>query len=177
MAASVFIWPGLFSSDGSGNVIFSGNGLFPNGTVAAPSIAFASEPSLGLFRAGAGLLDFSGTLLGVTPLGGLGYGVGAGGVVTQITSRTTGVTLNTVTGDITLVSAAGSAIAASFTVTNSVVALNDNVIINEKSGVDLYQIFITNVVAGSFRVTFFTTGGVTVEQPVFHFSVVKGAIA
>lgn len=105
---------------------------------------------------------------------GIGYGTGAGGAVTQATSRTTGVTLNTVTGDITLFSAAGSATAASFTVTNSTVAVTDNILINQKSGTDLYTILITNVAAGSFKVTFFTTGGTTTEQPVFHFSVVKG---
>jgi Na+-driven multidrug efflux pump len=33
---------------------------------------------------------------------GIGYGTGGGGVVTQLTSRTTGVTLNTLSGQITL---------------------------------------------------------------------------
>lgn len=115
-----------------------------------------------------------GHLTGTIPGAGLGYSAGAGGAITQITSRTTGVTLSTVTGDITLVSAAGSATAASFTVTNTAVAVTDNIIINQKSGTDLYNILITNVGAGSFKVTFFTTGGTTTEQPMFHFSVIKG---
>src|SRR5882672_6287432 len=105
---------------------------------------------------------------------GIGYATGAGGTVTQITSRATGVTLNTVSGDITLVSAAGSTTANSFTVTNSAVAATDTISINQKSGTDLYNILITNVAAGSFKVTFFTTGGTTTEQPVFHFNVIKG---
>lgn len=113
-------------------------------------------------------------LLGLTATGGLGYGTGAGGAVTQITSRTTGVTLNTITGDITLFSAAGSATAASFTVTNSNVVATDNIVINEKSGTNLYQTLVTTVGAGSFVVTFYTTGGVAVDAPVFHFSVIKG---
>jgi len=108
------------------------------------------------------------------PTGGIGYATGAGGAVTQITSRTTGVTLNTVSGDITLVSAAGSPTATSFTVTDSAVAINDTISLSQKSGTDKYNLLVTNVAAGSFQITFFTTGGVTTEQPVIHFNVIKG---
>lgn len=94
--------------------------------------------------------------------------------VTQITSRTTGVTANTPSGTITLFSAAGSATPASFTVTNNQVGVNDTIVVNQKSGTDLYEIFVTAVGAGSFRITSFTTGGTTTEQPVFNFNVVKG---
>jgi len=109
--------------------------------------------------------------------GGLGYGTGSGGTVTQVTSRTTGVTLNKTNGAITLVSAAGSALFQSFTVTNSKVAATDVVHVTQKSGTDLYQIFVTATAAGSFRITFATTGGVTVEQPVFNFAVIKAVTA
>lgn len=119
----------------------------------------------------------AGNFVGVTQSRGLGYGTGAGGAVTQITSRATGVTLNTVSGDITLFSAAGSATAASFTVTDSAVAATDNIVINQKSGTNVYETFVTTVGAGSFVVTFFTTGGTAVDAPVFHFSVIKGAIS
>lgn len=117
------------------------------------------------------------SILSSSPTGGVGYATGAGGAVTQITSRTTGVTLNTDTGAITLVSAAGSATPASFTVTNSAVAATDVVIVNQKSGTDLYEIFVTAVGAGSFRITSFTTGGTTTETPVFNFAVIKGVAA
>lgn len=110
----------------------------------------------------------------VSATAGVGYATGAGGAVTQGTSRTTGVTLNAVSGDITLVSAAGSASFQTFTVTNSAVAATDTVNVVQKSGTDLYQIFVTNVAAGSFKITFATTGGTTTEQPVFHFNVIKG---
>lgn len=105
---------------------------------------------------------------------GVGYRTGAGGAVTQITSRTTGVTLNTTSGDITLVSAAGSTSWQSFTVTNSTVAATDTVSVSQKSGTDLNMIHVTAVAAGSFRISFATTGGTTSEQPVFHFNVIKG---
>lgn len=106
---------------------------------------------------------------------GIGYGKGAGSTVTQITSRTTGVTINSCSGAITLVSAAGSTTPATFTVTNSAVAATDTININQKSGTDLYLLFITNVAAGSFKITSYTTGGTTTEQPVFNFTVLKGS--
>ena len=111
----------------------------------------------------------------VTNPSGLGYGTGAGGTVTQATSRTTGVTLNKPTGAITLVSAAGSTSWQSFTVTNSLVAATDVVRVSQKSGTDKYMMHVTNVAAGSFQITFATTGGTTTEQPVFNFALIKGA--
>lgn len=110
-----------------------------------------------------------------TQASGLGYGTGAGGTVTQATSRTTGVTLNKPTGAITLVSAAGSTSWQSFTVANSIVSATDVVHVCQKSGTDLNEIHVTAVVSGSFNVSFRTTGGTTTEQPVFNFSVIKGA--
>jgi len=103
----------------------------------------------------------------------LGYGTTSGGAVTQATSRTTGVTLNTVCGAITLVSAAGSTAWQSFTVTNSKVTATDVIILSQKSGTDLYMMHVTNVAAGSFRISFATTGGTTTEQPVFNFAVIQ----
>jgi hypothetical protein len=109
----------------------------------------------------------------VTGTGGLGYGTGSGGVVTQVTSRTQGVTLDKTNGAITLVSAAGTTAWQSFTVTNNKVAATDTVIVNQKFGTDLYMIHVTNLAAGSFQITFATTGGTTTEQPVFNFAVIK----
>ena len=121
-------------------------------------------------------VDSSGNFL-ITSTGGLGYGTGSGGAVTQATSRTTGVTLNKPNGAITLVSAAGSATYQSFTVTNSTVAASDVIQICQKSGTDKYIIIVTAVAAGSFQITFATTGGTTTEQPVFNFAVIKAVTA
>jgi hypothetical protein len=108
---------------------------------------------------------------------GVGYATGAGGTVTQGTSRTTGVTLNKTTGAITLFSAAGTTTAATFTVTNSTVAATDVIILNQKSGTDLYDLMVTAVAAGSFNITFRTTSGTTTETPVFNFAVIKAVAA
>jgi hypothetical protein len=107
----------------------------------------------------------------------IGYVTGNGGVVTQGSSRTTGVTLNALSGQITLFSAAGSTTAASFTVTNSEVDANDVVVVCQKSGTDKYDLSCTAVADGSFQITSRTYAGTTTEQPVFTFAVIKGAIA
>lgn len=108
---------------------------------------------------------------------GLGYASGAGSTVTQATSRTTGVTINKVSGAITLVSAAGTSSYTTFTVTNSTVAATDVVIVNQKSGTDKYLAFVSNVAAGSFNITFSDVSGTTTEQPVFNFAVIKAVAA
>jgi hypothetical protein len=93
--------------------------------------------------------------------------------VTQITSRTTGVTLNKNAGRITLVSAAGSTSWQTFTVSNNTISASDVVERCQKSGTDTYEILIHNVTNGSFDITFRTTGGTTTEQPAFNFAVTK----
>lgn len=122
-----------------------------------------------------GLAVTAGGILSASPTAGVGYGTGAGGVVTQLTSRTTSVVLNTVTGAITLFSAAGSATPFSFTLTNSTIAATDTVVISQKSGTDKYTTqVVTAVGAGSCQITLANASGTTTEQPVFNFTVVKG---
>jgi hypothetical protein len=41
----------------------------------------------------------------------------------------------------------------------------------------LNEIHVTNVQAGQFNISFKTTGGTTVEQPVFNFSVINSVAA
>jgi len=115
------------------------------------------------------------SILSSSATAGVGYTTGAGGAVTQLTSRTTGVTLNTVSGDITLFTAAGSATPATFTVTDSAIGAHDTVEVNEQSGTNLYETFVTAISAGSFNITFFTTGGTASDAPVFKFNVIKGS--
>lgn len=112
-----------------------------------------------------------------TGTAGIGYATGAGGAVEQASSRTTGVTVNKTAGAITLVSAAGSTSPASFTVTNSTVAATDVVILSQKSGTDIYDLSVSAVAAGSFRITFNTKSGTTTEQPVINFAVIKAVAA
>lgn len=107
---------------------------------------------------------------------GIGVGYYSGAAITQITSRTTGVTINSYAGAITLFTAAGSATPASFTVTNSKVRATDTIVLSvQSSTTNLYEVFVTAVGAGSFQVTFFTTGGTTSDTPVINYAVVRSA--
>ena len=151
------------------------------GTVASGNISACTSTSMVMVTPVIGAA--TGTSLAVTGAvtssgtAGVGYATGAGGAVTQLTSRTTGVTLNKTTGAITLFSAAGTTTAATFTVTNSTVAATDVIILNQKSGTDLYDLMVTAVAAGSFNLTVRTTGGTTTETPVFNFAVIKAVAA
>jgi hypothetical protein len=140
--------------------------LFTSPALVTPVIGVATGASLAV----TGAVTSSGTA-------GVGYATGAGGAVTQITGRTTGVTLNKTAGAITMFSAAGTTTAATFTVTNSTVAATDVIILNQKLGTDLYDLMVTAVAAGSFNITFRTTGGTATETPVFNFAVIKAVAA
>ena len=142
----------------------TGANVFANTpTLVTPVIGAATGTSLAV----TGAVRSSGTA-------GVGYSTGAGGVVVQGTSRTTGVTINKITGQITLFSAAGTTSATTFTVTNSTVATTDVIILNQHTGTDLYDLMVTKTTLGSFDITFRTTGGTTTEQPIFNFTVIKG---
>ena len=187
-AGNVNVFQGLGANvNGSGNVNFIwGQDASTNNAVSL-NFNFTSSGSasnyagLGLYGGTVGL-EVVGSGLVTAPVGlvstgasGIGYAAGAGGAVTQATSRTTGVTINKTTGAITLFTAAGSTTAATFTVTNSTVAATDTIVLSEKSGSNLYVLHVTAVAAGSFNITFFTTGGTTSDAPVINFTVVKGA--
>jgi len=107
----------------------------------------------------------------------VGYTTGAGGAVTQGTSRTTGVTLDKRSGAITLYTAAGTSAYTSFTVTNSLVSATDTVIVNQKSGTNTYLTFVTAVANGSFRITFSSVSGTASDAPVFNFVIIKAVAA
>lgn len=124
----------------------------------------------------------NGNLLSASPTAGVGYSVGAGGTVTQLTSRTTGVTLNRPTGAITTNNTSLAAGAnASFTVTDSAVAINDTVNTSIRSGQTLKstQVEVTAMAAGSFELTVFNPDTVSAETGaiIINFAVVKGAVA
>jgi len=108
---------------------------------------------------------------------GVGFVAGAGGTVTQASSRTTGVTLNKKCGGITVYSAAGTSAYTSFTVTNSLVTANDVIIVNQKSGTNIYETYISAVADGSFRITFSAASGTATDAPVFTFAVIEGVAA
>ena len=81
---------------------------------------------------------------------------GIGGTVTQLTSRTTGVTLNKTTGVITTDDASLAAAAeATFVVTNSKVKATDVVVISvqDAGATGTVQAYVSDVADGSFSIT------------------------
>jgi hypothetical protein len=113
--------------------------------------------------------------------GGVGYSTGAGGAVTQATSKSTGVTLNKVSGQITMNNAALAAAAkVSFVVTDSAVAATDIVVVSVASGgtANAYRAAVTAVATGSFTVTVENiTAGSLSEAPVLNFALIKAVAA
>ena len=112
---------------------------------------------------------------------GIGYGTGAGGTVTQATSKSTGATLNTVSGQITMNAAALAAAAeVSFTLTNSAVAATDVVMVSIASGATAgaYSVQCDAVAAGSCRISVGnrSTGSLS-EAIVLNFVVIKAVAA
>ena len=147
--------------------------------------AFAGSTRFGAGTAPNATVDVTGNIFATTSIltngatSGIGYSSGAGGTVTQATSRTTGVTINNVCGRITLFSTTTTGgTFASFTVTNSAVASTDVVIVNIGSGAtaDRYNVTVTAVAAGSFRVQIHNVAAVgTAEAPILNFAVIKAA--
>jgi len=133
--------------------------------------------SINNFSAGIG--TFAGSIRSSGATSGIGYGTGAGGTVTQGTSRATAVTLNTVTGNIVLFTVAGNTTPTTFTLTNSAIANTDVVILNQRSGTNLYNLLVSQIGAtgGNANITVWTTGGVTSEAPIINFAVIKGVAA
>jgi hypothetical protein len=114
----------------------------------------------------------------VTSAAGLGYGTGSGGTVTQATSKSTAVTLNKPTGQITMNAAALlGATAVVFRLNDSLIASVDTVIY-AASGNGNYEITTHAIFAGAvdIRVTNATVGSLS-EALVINFSIIKGATA
>lgn len=112
---------------------------------------------------------------------GLGYGKRSGGAVTQITSRATGVTLNTLCGQITTdATSLAAAAEATFIVTNSRVKSTDVVIVCAKGGqsANTSIVAVSAVADGSFSVTITNLGsGADTGAMIINFAIIKSVNA
>jgi len=120
-------------------------------------------------------IDSSGNVLVTNPAG-LGYGTGAGGTVTQATSKTTTVVLHKPCGQITMNNAAlGAGGTVSFQLTNSLIAATDLVLAMSIGTFSSYRVDTFPFAGGVvMRVTNFTGGSLS-EAAVISFAVIKGA--
>lgn len=111
--------------------------------------------------------------------GALGYGVGAGGIVTQPTNKGTTVSLNKPSGRIIMSNAAlaGNSV-IQFIVNNSVVAATDTVVCNVTGGTGDVNAYTSNTFpyAGGFYVSLRNmTSGSLSDAVQLQFNVIKGA--
>lgn len=118
---------------------------------------------------------------------GIGYATGAGATVTQITNRSTGVTINAVCGKIQTDTTSLAALAsAEFTVTNTAVAIGDVVVVAQRSGssnvagvAGTTDVLVVTVAAGSFILSVMNNSTTTAETGaiIINFAVIKAVTA
>jgi hypothetical protein len=107
----------------------------------------------------------------------IGYSAAAQGTVTQATSKSTAVTLNTSAGRITMNNASlATATNATFTLNNSIIGANDAVILTISGGQTTpgsYNVFANSLTAGSVSITLRNiSGGSLSEAVVINFAIV-----
>ena len=110
----------------------------------------------------------------------IGYAASAQGTVTQATSKSTAVTLNTSMGRITMNNASlATATNATFTLNNSLISANDTVILTISGGQATpgsYNVFANALATGSVSITLRNiSGGSLSEAVVINFCVIHGA--
>jgi hypothetical protein len=130
----------------------------------------------------AGAVTAASSIRSTSASAGVGYATGAGGVVTQLTDKSTAVTLNAICGTITMDSATlAHQTPVAFTLTNSAIAATDVVTVSVKSGgtAGAYLVSAGAVAAGSCSITLFNcqTAGNLSEAVVLSFAVIKAVAA
>ena len=110
----------------------------------------------------------------------IGYTAAAQGTVTQLTDKSTAVTLNKSAGRITMNNASlNTATNATFTLNNSLISANDTVILTISGGQATpgsYNVFANSLSTGSVSITLRNiSGGTLSEAVVINFCIIHGA--
>jgi len=111
----------------------------------------------------------------------MGYTSSAQGQVTQLTSKSTAVTLNKSAGQITMNNAALAATTnVAFTLNNSLISANDVLIVNVAGGnatAGTYNVFTSTLTTGSATIVLRNiSGGSLSEAVVINFAIIHGAV-
>lgn len=150
-------------------------------TVSLASLALTGSLSVGTTSTLTGAVTGASSIKSTNATAGVGYGTGAGGAVTQITSASTGVTLNKVTGQITTVALTTAAAAEErFTVTNSAVAATDTIVLGTTyNGAGTAILSVQKIAAGAFDVVISNVHAANAFDAlmVINFTVIKGVAA
>ena len=155
----------------------TGASVFANTpTLVTPAIGAATGTSLTLTS----FVSTPGNISNNGGTGRIGYATGAGGSVTQLTSKSTGVTLSKQSGQITMDGAAlAASTTVSFTLTNTILQSTDVLILNH-AGTGTAGAYLLNaqVVGGSasINVRNVTLGSLS-EAIVIAFIIISGAVS
>ncbi len=157
-------------------------------TATAPVLSWDTDTDTGLYRPAAnnisvatgGIEQFRVTndnKATFYTLGGFGYGTGVGASTTQTTSKSQGVTLNAICGQITMNSASlGAGAEVSFTLTNDKISSTDVVVLNISANAttNTYLGMVDAVANGSCRIFIRNMSGSSrSEALVLNFAVIK----
>lgn len=107
----------------------------------------------------------------------IGYSALAQTAVTQLTSKSTGVTANTSAGQITMNAASLASVTnVTFTLTNSLLSAKDVIIVNVASAnatAGAYNCWVSSMLAGSATITLRNiTAGALLEAVVINFAII-----
>jgi hypothetical protein len=109
----------------------------------------------------------------------LGYATAAQGAVTQLTSKSTGVTLNESMGQITMNGAQLNTLTnVTFTLTNNLISAKDVIILNVGAGATsgAYNCWISSMSVGTCTITLRNiSGGNLTEAVVINYAIIHGA--
>lgn len=158
----------------TGDVAINTNKL----TIAASSGNTVVAGTLGV----TGAITSSAAVLSSSASGGVGYSTGAGGAVTQATSKSTNVTLNTICGAITmnnqLMTSNGAVV---FNMVNSTIGANDVCVMAQgAAGAGTFGSYLIQAqcAAGSANISVRNIGGVSLSEAiVLEFVVTKGVVS
>lgn len=175
---------GLVFPDGIGNTEVllpeSGN-LASVGTEVTDNAIARYDGTTGKLQNSSVIIDDGGNLLLKSGTGALGYGTGAGGQVTQLTSRSTAVTLNKPSGTIyTHNESLANGASVNFVVYNNLVTIADLVYVYGGAYSNDIQITADNTTDenGKFNIRITNNSGYTVPYSLpINFVIIKGARA
>jgi hypothetical protein len=146
--------------------------------VASDTFCLLLSPQTISYKSFDGTNTFSGLIQSVVSTAPLGYAFGAGGAVTQATSKNTGVTLNVPTGRVTMNAAALAAnTSVQFVMTNSSISSTDIIVVNHQSGGSFGNYSVQGRCAtgqATIELTNKTAGSLS-DAVAIAFAVIKGA--